>query len=146
MTLVMLPTLEESRANWEKLSQSEREQVEAGEYFRTEFFANRLSEESQLPDIDALSFVLHWNFLYAEPYNEALIKHGDTIIFREPAFYEGYERFIQVAEILRARYGAALRDLIPMNDDLTYLCGDSHSAWDTVSEARKRIFCNVTAT
>ncbi len=144
VTLVMLPTVEESRTNWDRLSEDERKHVEAIERFRADFAARKLTEESQLPDIEAPSFHLHWDFLYAEPHSETLIKHGDTIIFREPAFYEGYKRFIQVAEILRARYGSALRDLIPMNDDSTYLYGDSLSASNTVDEARKRIFSNVT--
>jgi hypothetical protein len=146
VTLIMLPTLEESRANWDRLPENERKHVEAIERFQADVAAHKLTEESQLPDIEAPSFILHWDFIYAEPHCETLIKHGDTIIFREPAFYEGYERFIQVAEILRARYGSALRDLIPMNDDSTYLYGDSLSAWNTVDEARKRIFSNVTET
>ena len=144
MTLVMLPTLEESRANWERLSQDEREQVEAIERHQADFTARGLTENFQLPDIETPSFVLHWDFDYSESNNETLIKHGDTIIFREPAFYEGYERFIQVAEILRARYGCALRDLIPTVNSGTYLDGDSYTSSNTVDEARKRIFCIVT--
>ena len=146
VTLVMLPTLEESRANWEKLSQDEREQVEAIERHQADFTARGLTENSQLPDIETPSFVLHWDFAYSESNNETLIKHGDTIIFREPAFYEGYERFIEVAEILRTRYGSALRDLIPTEDSNTYLYGDSHSSSNTVDEAVKRIFSNVAET
>ncbi|MEH6584129.1 MAG: hypothetical protein V7754_19505 [Halioglobus sp.] len=146
VTLITLPTVEESRANWDTLSEDERKHIEAIERFRADFAAHKLTEESQLPDIEAPSFLLHWDFFYAEPHSETLIKHGDTIIFREPAFYEGYERFIQVAEILRARYGSALRDLIPTEDSNTYLYGDSHSSSNTVDEAVKRIFSNVTET
>lgn len=144
VTLVMLPTVEESRANWEKLSQDEREQVEAVERHRANFVARKLSEKSQLPDIETPSFVLHWDFVEAGFGFDTLIKHGDTMIFSEPAFWEGYERFIQVAEILRARYGSALRDLIPTEASSTYLYGDRLSSPNTVSEARKRIFSNVT--
>ncbi len=48
---------------------------------------------------------------------EVLIKHEDNVIFAEPALYEGYQRFIEVAEILHRRYGATLGDLIPSHGD-----------------------------
>ncbi len=144
VTLVMLPTLEESRANWDRLPEDERKHVEAIERRQTNFMARKLSEKSQLPDIETPSFVLHWDFVKTGVDCETLIKHGDTIIFREPAFYEGYERFIEVAEILRARYGSALRDLIPTVNSGTYLDGDRLSASNIVDDARKRIFSNVT--
>jgi hypothetical protein len=35
------------------------------------------------------------------------------MIFAEPVLYEGYERFIEVAQMFHRCYGAALRDLIP---------------------------------
>ncbi len=70
--------------------------------------------------------------------------HGDTIIFREPVIYEGYERFVEVARILRGRYGAALRDLVPTERSETYLYGDRLSAPQTVAEARRKIFSPAT--
>ena len=72
--------------------------------------------------------------------SETLIKYGDTIIFREPVVFEGYERFIEVAQVLRSRYGAALHDLVPTDRSSTYLYGDCLSSPRTVDEARERIF------
>lgn len=144
MTLVMLPTVEESRANWDKLSDVERKEVEVIENLQAKFADGKLSEASQLPEIASPSFVLHWDFVHAGFDSETLIKHGDTIIFREPVIFEGYERFIEVAEILRARYGAALHDLVPTDPSLTYLYGDSLSSPGTVAKARKRIFSDAT--
>jgi len=82
------------------------------------FTDRKLREATQLPDIDSPSFILHWDFVHAGFDSETLIKHGETIIFREPVIYEGYERFIEVAKILRARYGPALRDLLSIPKQL----------------------------
>ena len=144
VTFVMNPTLEESRANWDKLSEAERQQVELIERFRANFEDRKLTEASQLPDIEGTSFILHWDFVEAGLESETLLKHGNAIIFREPALYEGFERYIEVATILRARYGAALQDLVPTARSELYLYGDSLSSPDTVAEARKRIFPNST--
>ncbi len=140
VTIVMNPTIEESRSNWDKLSEADRRQVEAIEKHRADFEADRLSESSILPDIGADSFTLSWDFHHAGFGSTTLIKHGDKVIFEEPAIYEGYERFIDVAEILRARYGPALRDLIPTEGSQMYLYGDRLGSPGTVEEARKRIF------
>jgi len=144
LAIVSYPTTGESRANWGKLSDEERRGVEERELFLANFAARKLRDASQLPDIESPSFMLHWDFDAAEPYNETLIKHGETIIFREPAFYEGYERFIEVAKILRARYGSALCDLVPTDRSETYLYGDRLSSPQTVAEARRKIFPNAT--
>ena len=144
LAIVSYPTTEESRANWDKLSDEERKQVEDIERFQAEFDNRKLREPSQLPDIHSPSFILHWDFVDSGLNKETLIKHGDTIIFREPAIYEGYERFIEMARILRARYGSPLRDLVPTGCSETYLYGDRLSSPEIVAQARRQIFSNAT--
>ena len=134
------PTIEESRANWDKVSEWDRKNIEAAEAREADFERRKLREPSQLPDIAEPSFVLHWDFADDGSGRETLIKHGGTVIFSEPAFYEGYERFIEVAEILHKRYGTALRDLIPMASSELYLYGDYSGSPRLVAAARKRIF------
>jgi hypothetical protein len=140
--IVMHPTIEESRANWDKVSEWDRKNIEAAEAHRAEFAGRKLREPAQLPEINEPSFVLHWDFADDGSHRETLIKHGEKIIFAEPALWEGYERFIEVAEMLRRRYGAALRDLIPTNASEVYLYGDCYPSHAIVAEARKRIFSN----
>ena len=140
VTVVMNPTIEESRANMDKLSDVDRKQVELIAKLQADFEHQKLRESTPLPAINASSFVLHWDFLYARLDSETLIKYDDAIIFREPVIYEGYERFIEVAKLLRARYGSALRDLIPTQQSWTYLYGDRLSAPRIIEEARKEIF------
>ena len=145
ITVVLHPTIAESRANWDKVSEWDRKNIEAAEAREADFARRKLREPSQLPDIPESSFVLHWDFADDGSRRETLIKHGDKVIFAEPAFYEGYERFVEVAEILRSRYGAALRDLIPTNASEVYLYGNCSPSHAIVAEARKRIFSNSTA-
>jgi hypothetical protein len=122
---------------------TERKQVEDHERFQRDFDNRKLREPSQLPDIHSPSFILHWDFVDSGFESETLIKHGDTIIFREPAIYEGYERFIEIARILRARYGSALCDLVPTGCSETYLYGDRLSSPEIVAQARRQIFSNA---
>lgn len=140
ITVVMHPTIKEARANWDKVSEWDRKNIEAAEKRQADFARRKLREPSQLPDIHELSFTLHWDFSDDGSRRETLIKHGDNVVFAEPALYEGYERFIEVAEILRARYGAALGDLIPAPASELYLYGDYSGSPRVVTAARKRIF------
>ena len=140
ITIVMHPTIKESRANWDKVSEWDRRLIEAAEARHADFARRKLREPSQLPDIAEPSFVLDWEFADGASAPETLIKHRDTVIFAEPAFYEGYKRFAEVAEILRHRYGAALRDLIPTKASELYLYGDYSGSQAIIAEARERIF------
>jgi hypothetical protein len=81
--------------------------------------------------------VLHWDFAGD---GDTFVKDGDTIIFAEPALYEGYKCFIEVAEIVRSRHGAAVLDLIPTRQTEIYLYGHQSSSPQMVDAARKRIF------
>jgi hypothetical protein len=127
---VALPTLDESRANWDKLSASDRSFLQRIEAFQADFERHKLKDPSQLPEISDPSFVLEWDTPGEE--GQTVIKHSETFIFSEPAAYEGYLHFIEVAKILRSRYGKALRDL--------HLFGDRYEAPGKVAEARKRLF------
>jgi hypothetical protein len=140
LAIVSYPTTKESRANWSKLSDEERRGVEERERFLANFAARKLRDPSQLPYIESPSFILHWDLVGAGPDCETLIMHGETIIFREPAVYEGYKRFIEVAKILQTRYGSALCDLVPTDSSETYLYGDKLSSPQIVAEARRKTF------
>ena len=140
LAIVSYPTTGESRANWESLSGEKKEEVELVERLRADFEKKKLCEATSLPDIQETSFVLHWDFHHAGLESETVIKHGESILFREPAVYEGYDRFIEVAKILSDRYGSALVDLVPTERSGTYLYGDRLSSPQTINDARKQIF------
>jgi len=140
ITVVLHPTFEEARANWDKVSEWDRKNIAAAEAFQTEFKRRKLREPAQLPAIAEPSFTLSWDFVDEGSRRETLIKCGEKIIFGEPALWEGYKRFVEVAEILRSRYGAALRDLIATKASELYLYGDALGSDRVVAAARERIF------
>ncbi len=133
---VMYPTLAESRDNWQKLSDGEKAHVEAMERSRDAFEAICLKRPEQLPDIPAKEFSLTWDHVDGM----TMIRLGDLVIFTEPAVYEGYRRFEEVAQVLKEKYGAALLDLEPTKDSWLYLYGDSISSPERVAKFRQHFF------
>ena len=93
-----------------------------------EFFVNSIDEES-FEQITISVNVLKYS--------------GKKEIFKEPAVYEGYERFEEVARILKARYGNALLDMAPTQNSEVYLYGDSLTAADRIAKFRKDFFGTV---
>lgn len=148
LAIVSYPTVAESHANRYKLSELERTFLDQMERFQSEFQSRKFRDPSQLPDIKSRAFTLHWDMDYADSGSaaryETLVKHGETVLLREEAAYEGYGRFIEVAKLLRGRYGPALRDLVPTTASWQYLYGDVLSAPLIVDEARSEIFEDVT--
>ena len=138
VSFVMYPTLAESRDNWAHLSDSEKAQVEQIENAQARFNALCLKSPEQLPRIDQLFFRLTWDFENDE--DMTLLKYEDAVIYREPAVYEGFERFEEVARILKLRYGNALKDLVPSPASETYLYGDSLTASDRINNFRREFF------
>lgn len=69
-----------------------------------------------------------------------LIKHKEQILFVEPTSYECYERFIEVAEIIKARYGKAVLDFVFTRESELYLLGDRIGAPQLIYNARQKIF------
>ncbi len=136
LTLISHSTIEEMRADWDKLTPTQQRDLEDLERRHAARQRLKLKSADQLPEIRQPSFSLTWD----HQDDETLIKHGNQVIWAEPAYYECYERFIQVAEILRQRYGTAIRDLVPTERSSTYLYGDRLSSPGIVQAARDRIF------
>ena len=136
VTFVPYPTTVESRANWDLLSDRERAQVKRVETHLTKFETMSLKTTEQLPDITAPAFSLIWDYVD----NMTMLRHGETVIFSEPALYEGYERFEEVALILKERYGTALTDLVPSQASWFYLYGDAISSSSRLQKFRRITF------
>lgn len=63
----------------------------------------------------------------------------EHLLWREPALYEGYKRFDEVAQILKAKYRERLRDLVPTSKSELYLYGDDLFASSFVEEVRTKL-------
>jgi hypothetical protein len=138
LAIVSYPTLEELRANQDK--PGIREYVQRIDDGLDKFAREKLQGPEQLPEIDEDNFTLTWDFDNSIRDDErTLIKHGDTIIFSEPARWEEYERFDQIAEILKQKYGKRISDLMPTGRSEMWLYGDRWTAPDYVSAVRDRL-------
>ena len=70
-----------------------------------------------LAPIDEATFLLTWELepLSTSPRGENepqrfwIIKHGGRVIYREPATFEGYNRFEILAQLLKEKYGSRSR-------------------------------------
>jgi len=65
--------------------------------------------------------------------------NGETVIWREPARWEGYERFEQILVILKKKYGKHLRHLIPTQASVLYLHGDRLWTPEAVQQLRQEL-------
>lgn len=144
LTVITYPTIEESRANWDKVDEADKLMIEAHEQFIQKAQNSMLQSPEELPDLEGDVIVLVWDHLHAE--NNTVIRYGKKIVWREPAFYEGYVRFEEVAEILKRKYGDRLKDLAPAQRSLNYLWGDVWSASRQVDEFRDQVGNIIEAT
>ena len=98
-------------------------------------------DKSQLKSIDQLpenyndTIIITWDcdeeFIY--------IKHCDIVLWTEVATYQHYERFIEVGELLKEKYGHQLKDIIPTQRSSIYLYGDRLSAPDYIKRFRQEL-------
>ena len=135
--VVLYPTIEESRANWEKVSDADKAMIEAREQFIKEAESRCLESPEELPEVEGDVLIFVWDqHKYEKNRDDTVITYGKQVIWTEPAFYEGYDRFIEVAKILKKRYGDRFIDLIPAERSGNYLYGDRISAPQIIEEYR----------
>jgi hypothetical protein len=137
---VLYPTLEELRANADR--PGIREWVQKIDNGFDEFEAQKLREPEQLPEIIDDNFTLVWDFVVDKTYETArtILKHGDVVIFSEPARYEEYKRFGEVSEILKTKYGERIKDLVPTERSARNLYGHPRKGEAFVEWVRVQAF------
>ena len=138
LAIVSYPTLEEMEANFDKLSPAEQQSLKKRKAFLKRLDAEELKPDSPLPDLPGDTLVLFWDWERDDSNDSGLtvIRHGATVLWREPCVWEGYDRYFDVLAILKQRYGSRLHDLIPTTGTHTYLYGDAISSPEKVDAAR----------
>lgn len=136
MGCVPHPTLKEARANWGKVPEHDKRQVEYLEKMIEEIDRLCLKSPEQLPDIQSDDFVLVWD---AEE-GKTVIRHQGQLVFVEPIHFEDFKRFEVVVGILKARYGDALKGVQPTRAAYENLCGDSITAGGRLKAFYSEIF------
>jgi hypothetical protein len=133
LTVVNYPTIEESRSSWDKVSDADKPMIMAREKFIKNSESRCLESPNQLPDIPEDNLIFVWD----KQDDDTLISFGNKVIWREPAFYEGYSRFEEVEIILKRKYDNRIKDLLPAERSQNYLLGDYLSAQDIIQSIRK---------
>lgn len=100
---------------------------------RRQEFQKRVEEASlrspeQLPDLadETLEFV--WDQEPGEPDDFTVVRLENRTIWKEPTFWEGWERFNEVKAMLKEKYGTRFHSLKPTSASETYLYADDLSA------------------
>jgi hypothetical protein len=142
--ILSFPTVGQMRDNWDNLSEGDRMQVSLIEMTRKEFAERSLRSPDQLPDLEGEELALIWDCFWPGDGTsmigtETVIRLGDQIIWREPARYEGCDRFAEIARILKARYKSRIRDLEPTDRSFAMLYGDRWGCPDIVKKARDEL-------
>jgi hypothetical protein len=87
-----------------------------------------LKSADQLPELAGKRLEFTWDIEQGNDEHWTVIGLGDTIVWREWAYYEGWPRFNEVKEILKERYGERFQSLTPSSQSELYLYGDDGSA------------------
>lgn len=133
LLVVSLPTVEETRAaaaagNPEALA--ELPQVAQIEDRTARAKSLALRPDSELPELEGERLVFTWGIDNPDhrerPDDEiwTVIRCGERVVWRELAYWEGWERFNEVKDILKRRYGDRFGSLEPSDVSELYLYGD----------------------
>jgi len=135
LLIVSFPTAEETRAAaaaGDPRAQAELPHLDAREAFLKRARALALKEPGQLPLLEGDALHIDWDYEERDAEHWTVLRHGGQEIWRELAYFEGYERFAKVFEILRERYGSRLAEVRPTPASTVYLYGDKLSAPETI--------------
>ena len=142
LAIVSFPTIEETEQNWAKATDEEKQFVQARKRWLANWEAASLRSVDQLPDWVGPAAALTWDCAGDPAEGDSgapsftVIRHGGTEIWREPICWEGYERFGEVVQILKQKYGKRLLDVVPTDASELYLFGDKITAPEYVARIR----------
>ncbi|MBK0403067.1 hypothetical protein I5M27_08715 [Adhaeribacter sp. BT258] len=111
-----------------KGKECDRERLKQEIKFKENFQRVCLKSADQLPDIkgDSISFTFRSDTIDGEDLN--IIEHQDQTIWQEPMLFEGYERFMEIGNLMKEKYGVRMVDLIPDQTAELFLYGDKLKA------------------
>ena len=141
LAIVEYATIEECEieGNLDKLPREERTEFQAWVDRHRRWEAGSLKSPSQLPELPGKKFALTWDFEEVGGEVYTVIRKKKLEVWRELASYGGGERFERIADILKARYGGRIVDLVPSSASESYLYDDDSVAGEIVDRARGRL-------
>jgi hypothetical protein len=131
--LIVFPTIEDAL---EKGSEKEKESARAAQASRTERLASHERNLNQLPELEdeGMAFVL--KEIQEGDAWFIVITYQDTVIWKEERYYEYYNRFIEIGNLLKDKYGDNMIDLVPGVYGAC-LFGDNYRAVGLIEDYRK---------
>lgn len=137
LAIVLFPTIEESEANFDKLSDDEKKSLAARKDFLKRLDQECLRSADQLAELTDSEIHVIWDFEEG-PGNEktTIVRVGERTLWSEPAVWEGFERFAEVVNLLKEKYGNRLKDVAPSESSFMYLYGDRISTISKVDKIR----------
>jgi hypothetical protein len=97
--------------NWELLDRFKQEKIQSAD---------------QLPNLEGESLAFGWDFVKGEDGEfYQVIRVGDAEVWRELAFFNNMQRFEEVKEVLKAKYGTRFKSLTPTPASIEWLSGDN---------------------
>ena len=131
LLVVSYPTIEETRraaAAGDDAAKRELPNIERMEARWARASELALTPRSELPELDGAELEFIWDFEEAEGEDWTVIRFGEQLVWRELAYWEGWERFNEVKNILKGHYGARFASIEPSSASTMYLYGDDLSA------------------
>jgi hypothetical protein len=134
--LVVFPSLEETAVLGNEMEQKEAQELLAQ---RERFEAARLKNPEQLPHLDGDELIFHMSEVKEGGDGFMVFKYDEKEVWRELCYYEYYDRYIAIGEIMIEKYGERLKDIIPKVNGI-YFYGDTLKAPGIVEEFRIKKF------
>jgi len=135
LEITAVPAAEEAQ----ELTDVERQAVEKSERAHRAYLAATLRSPEQLPELEGDTLVLEWDHVQEPDGAHLVIRTGERIVWQEPAYFECFRRFGEIAHLLTLKFGPRLADLVPTEASLPYLYGDEITAERRVALIRRRI-------
>lgn len=136
LDLIIFPESAGCDTKSENLAEEQKQALLEQEEQMRQYRERCLQSPGQLPELEDGDFVLLWD----QVEGDTQLRKGDTVIWSEPVAYEGFDRFEQIALILKEKYGSRVRDLQPTDRSMLFLYGDFASSLDYVKKVRKELF------
>jgi hypothetical protein len=136
LDVLILPEEKGCAHSLEGLSEEQlKAKADAAEQER-QYWEKCLTSADQLPILPDGELTLSWDM----EQDQTLIRNGEAVIWSEPATYEGFDRFEQIAHILQEKYGTRLKDLAPTDRSKLFLYGDYEPSLAFILKLRKELF------
>lgn len=131
-TLAVFPHLSIEETKRRAAEGNEKAKLELPGALRREAFlkraaASELRTPEQLPDLDGDELIIEWDFDDGKPGDHeswTVLRHEGQEIWREVAYFEGLDRYREVASILIEKYGNRLVGFPSTKASAYYLHGD----------------------